>query len=169
LRGLAARGCAVGLRRSNSWSQTTRFFGCGSAAFVSLHWESREDFAMKILIVDDSLTQAQHLTKILTDIGHQVVGHARTGAAGIMLFKERTPDLVFLDIVMPEMDGLTALRTMRSIDPKAHVILLTSLAGVGGKVEEALQLGAADVLAKPCSRVDIRRAINKLANSSEKP
>jgi len=123
---------------------------------------------MRVLIVDDSVVHGQRLTAILAELGHQVVGHARTGAAGVMLYKEHHPDLVCLDMVMPEMDGMTALRTLRSMDPEACVMLLSAVAGVGGRVEEALRLGAKDVLAKPFSREDVRKSIAKIAKKTEK-
>ena len=118
---------------------------------------------MRILIVDDSQIHLRRLKSLLEKLGHEVSGQARTGSEAIKLFKEDQPDLVFLDIVMPEMDGITCLRTMRSIDESAKVFVVTTMAGVGGQVEKALQLGALDVIPKPVQDDDIKKALVKAA------
>lgn len=117
---------------------------------------------MRVLIVDDSLIHIRQLTETLTRLGHTVIGHARTGTSGVQLFRENNPDVVFLDVVMPELDGLAALRLIKSLDAGAQVIMLTSTAGVGAKVEEALKLGAAAVVAKPATAAQIEQAIARL-------
>ena len=117
---------------------------------------------MRVLIVDDSLIHIRQLTETLSHLGHTVIGHARTGTSGVQLFRENAPELVFLDVVMPELDGLAALRLIKALDAKARVIMLTSTAGVGAKVEEALKLGATAVLAKPATAAEIERAIQRL-------
>jgi two-component system chemotaxis response regulator CheY len=122
-----------------------------------------------VLIVDDSIAHIQQLTALLQSMGHTVVGHARTGAAGVRLFKEHCPQLTFLDIVMPEMDGLSALRLIHNIDPTARVIVLSSMAGVGGQVAKALQLGATAVLTKPATKEELATALAKVGPQSATP
>lgn len=121
---------------------------------------------MRILVVDDSQTQIQNLTRQLESLGHRVVGQARDGATAVRLYEKLRPDAVFLDIVMPELDGLSALRCIRSQDPAARVIIVSSVAAIGGKVEEALRLGAAGVLAKPVTEKELSAALAKIESSN---
>lgn len=116
---------------------------------------------MRVLIVDDSTTLAKQLGRVLTDLGHVVVGHATNGVGALKLISTERPDVVFLDLVMPEMDGLSTLRALRQVDGKARVIVLSSVAGVSENVESALRLGAAGVLTKPFVKDDIERALTK--------
>lgn len=104
----------------------------------------------KVLIVDDSISVARQLEKIIAGSGqYQVVGHAKNGAEAIKLKQAEQPDIVCMDMNMPVMDGLTALRTMMALDPKAKVVMVTSLGGVGDKFTEALRHGARNVISKP--------------------
>jgi two-component system, chemotaxis family, chemotaxis protein CheY len=124
---------------------------------------------VNVLIVDDSMAHIQQLTALLEGMGHKVIGHARTGGAGVRLFKEQRPQVTMLDIVMPEMDGLSALRVIRSIDADAPVIVLSSMAGVGGQVAKALQLGASAVLTKPYVKEELEAVLKKIGTGSAKP
>ncbi|BCR03278.1 response regulator [Desulfuromonas versatilis] len=104
----------------------------------------------KVLIVDDSIAVARQLEKIIVGSGqYQVVGHAKNGAEAIKLKQSEKPDIVCMDMNMPVMDGLTALRTMMALDPQAKVVMVTSLGGVGDKFTEALRHGARNVISKP--------------------
>ena len=114
---------------------------------------------MDLLLVDDSMAATRRLAGILTGLGHTVVGHAENGARAVALVKELTPDGVFLDIVMPDMDGLTALRAIRAIDKRLPVFVLSSAAAVGDNLERAIQLGASAVLSKPVSSEAVRNAL----------
>ena len=117
----------------------------------------------KVLIVDDSVAIARKLTKLVESLGeYEVVGHAKNGAEAIKLFKTLEPEMVLMDIIMPMMDGIQSLRTLLKIDPKAKVVMVTSMGGVGSKVEEALRLGARSIISKPFEADKIRFVLERL-------
>lgn len=104
----------------------------------------------RVLLVDDSAIMAKQLQKILD--GHdefEVVGQARNGIEGVKLFKTLKPDIVLMDIVMPELDGLQSLRSIMSLDENAKIVVVSSTGGVEEKVAEALNFGARNVITKP--------------------
>lgn len=102
----------------------------------------------KILIVDDASFMRMMIKEILTDHGFEVVGEAQDGQIAIEKYKELRPDLVTLDITMPEMDGVTALREIKKIDPEAKVIMCSAM-GQQAMVIDAIQAGAKDFIVKP--------------------
>lgn len=103
-----------------------------------------------VLIVDDSIAVARQMEKIVTESGEfNAIGHAKNGLEAIKLYKELKPDLICMDMNMPVMDGLTALRTLIALNSNVKVIMITSLGGVGDKFTEALKLGARNVISKP--------------------
>lgn len=117
----------------------------------------------KVLIVDDSLAVARHLNKILSDAGEfEIVGHAHDGAEAIKMHQEEHPDIICMDMNMPGMDGLTALRSLVAIDHKVKVVMVSSLGGVGDKFNEALRLGASTVISKPFQDQEVLQALRKL-------
>jgi len=104
----------------------------------------------KVLIVDDSIATAKQLQKIVENTdGFEVAGHALNGIEGIKMFMSTRPDVVFMDIVMPEMDGLQAIRSIKNLDKDAKIVVISSAGGVGDKVTEALKFGALNVVPKP--------------------
>ena len=123
--------------------------------------ETRAVHDMRLLIVDDSLTMARYLKTIVEGLGNEVVGHAKNGAEAIRMYGELRPDVVFLDIVMPEMDGLSALRALKAIDEKLQAIIVSSAAGVGSNVEEARKFGATAILSKPFTKEAVAKALEK--------
>jgi two-component system, chemotaxis family, chemotaxis protein CheY len=104
----------------------------------------------KVLLVDDSLAVARQLQKIIEESGDFVsVGHARNGAEAIKMNHSENPEIICMDMNMPGMDGLTALRSLMTLDRDVKVVMVTSLAGVGEKFNEAIRLGAKNVISKP--------------------
>ncbi|MEE8408922.1 MAG: response regulator [Myxococcota bacterium] len=114
---------------------------------------------MNILIADDSKTMARLLGAMVSKLGHQVVGHAPDGAEAVRMAMELAPDLVFLDILMPEMTGLEALRIIRARNKRIQVIVVSSVSGVGENLQKAVELGAIAVLSKPIKADDVRKAL----------
>ncbi len=115
--------------------------------------------AHKVLVVDDSIVMARQLTKLLLDAGYEVVGHANNGVEALKLYAALSPDVVLMDIVMPTMDGIEALRALVKQDPKARVVVISSLGGVGSKVETAFRLGACGIVTKPFESAQVCAAL----------
>lgn len=102
----------------------------------------------KVLIVDDAAFMRMALKTILQKNGFEVAGEAENGQIGVRKYKELCPDMVTLDITMPEMDGLTALKEIKKIDSNAKVIIVSAM-GQEGYVREAIMSGAASFIVKP--------------------
>lgn len=117
----------------------------------------------KVLIVDDSLTVGRQLSDIIKGSGDfEVAGQAMNGAEAIKMYQMLRPDLVCMDMNMPIMDGITALRTIVALDKGAKVVMVTSLGGVGDKFTEAVKLGAKNVISKPFLPEDVLRILRSL-------
>jgi two-component system chemotaxis response regulator CheY len=114
----------------------------------------------KILIVDDAEFLRVRLNKILDTEGYEVF-QAENGAKAVSTYKDIHPDVVLMDVTMPEMDGLTALKQIVSFDPKARVVMLTAL-GQESVVLEAVKSGARDFIVKPFEHDRVMKAISKL-------
>jgi len=114
----------------------------------------------KILIVDDAEFLRVRLTRMLDTDGYQVF-QAENGLRAVAVYKEIQPDVVLMDITMPEMDGLAALKEIVSYDPKARVVMLTAL-GQESVVLEAVKSGARDFVVKPFEHERVMKAITKL-------
>lgn len=116
-----------------------------------------------VLIVDDSIAVARQMEKIITDSGEfTAIGHAKNGLEAIKLYKELKPDLICMDMNMPVMDGLTALRTLVALNKDVKVVMITSLGGVGDKFTEALKLGAKNVISKPFESDTVLKILREL-------
>lgn len=111
----------------------------------------------KVMICDDSLLVRKKLRELLEDLGCDVC-EAGNGAEAVDLYREMRPNIVFMDIVMPKVDGLTALRMIKEIDSSARVVILSS-AGTSGKLLEALKTGASDFIQKPYTREQIVKSV----------
>ena len=114
----------------------------------------------KILIVDDAEFLRVRISKMLTGDGFDVL-QAENGFRAVEMYKENSPDLVLMDITMPEMDGLSALKEIRGHDSDAKVIMLTAL-GQESVVLEAIKSGARDFIVKPFEHDRVIGAIRKL-------
>ena len=104
--------------------------------------------AKKILLVDDAQFMREMIKKILTDKGYTEVYQAVDGADGVAKYSELTPDLVLMDITMPNMDGLEALKTIRASNPSANVVMCSAM-GQESMVMDAVRSGAKDFIVKP--------------------
>ena len=103
-----------------------------------------------VLVVDDSTTVAKQLTKLLDESGrYKVVGHAADGLQALKMVREFQPAFVLLDVVMPNLDGVGALRTIRQFNRQTQVVIVSSLGGVQELMKELLEAGAKSVLTKP--------------------
>lgn len=118
---------------------------------------------MKVLIVDDAAFMRMVLKRIVEEAGYEVVGEAADGEQAVMEYKRHRPDVVTMDLTMPNMDGITATRKIREIDPKAR-ILITSAMGQAAMVKDAIQSGAYDFVVKP---VDQNRLLSAIANAKK--
>ncbi|MCM3128724.1 MULTISPECIES: response regulator [unclassified Paenibacillus] len=116
--------------------------------------------ANRILIVDDAAFMRMMIRDILTKNGFEVVGEAQDGAQAIEKYKELRPDLITMDITMPEMDGIAALKEIKKIDPNAKVIMCSAM-GQQAMVIDAIQAGAKDFIVKPFQSDRVIEAINK--------
>ena len=112
----------------------------------------------RILIVDDAAFMRLSLKTILEKNGFEVVGEAENGLIGVKKYKELSPDLVTLDITMPEMDGITALKEIMKIDSNAKVIIVSAM-GQEGHVREAVMCGAKSFIVKPFTSEHVVKAL----------
>jgi two-component system chemotaxis response regulator CheY len=122
---------------------------------------TNEDDMARILVVDDAAFMRRMVSDVLTSGGHEVVGEAADGNEAVERYKELRPDVMTLDITMPEKDGLTALRELIAIDPGATVVMCSAL-GQESKVLEAVKAGAKDFIAKPFEPQRVLTAIEKV-------
>lgn len=104
---------------------------------------------MKILLCDDSMTVRKKLIQSITNIKECEVIEAKDGQVAVEAYKTHSPDLVFMDIMMPVKDGLEALAEIVLSDPKAKVVMLSSV-GTKSNLQRALKVGAVDFIQKPC-------------------
>jgi YesN/AraC family two-component response regulator len=116
--------------------------------------------ALRLLIVDDSKIALAQLGAIIDAIeGAEVADTANDGLTAIRCATSAMPDLILMDIVMPELDGLSALRMLHAKNPDVRVAMVSSLGGSGNHAEEAFRLGAVQVIAKPFDPVQIASLI----------
>ena len=115
----------------------------------------------KILIVDDSKTSRKILRSILESNGHEVIGEAINGEEAVSKFLELQPDIATMDITMPIMDGLEALKEIMNIDKNAKVVMVTA-AGQKTKMVDAVKFGAVEFLTKPFDSMQIIEIIEKV-------
>ncbi|CDQ19733.1 two-component system, chemotaxis family, response regulator CheY [Halobacillus karajensis] len=116
--------------------------------------------AERILIVDDAAFMRMMVKDILTKNGYEIAGEAEDGKKAIELYKEERPDLVTMDITMPEMDGITALKEIKSQYPDAKIIMCSAM-GQQAMVVDAIQAGAKDFIVKPFQADRVLEAIQK--------
>ena len=113
----------------------------------------------KILIIDDSPFIAMEIKGIVSDAGYDVVAHARSGEEGIRKYKEYSPDVVTLDIIMPGMDGIETAREIKAINPDAKLIMLSSLCDDDTR-KELEEEGLNFVVEKPVEKDKLLEVLN---------
>jgi two-component system, chemotaxis family, chemotaxis protein CheY len=123
------------------------------------------NFTGTILLVDDEPHIRKYISLILKQMGSPVIIEAGNGADGIAAYQSRNPDLVLLDVNMPHMDGIEALKRLKEIDPNCVVIMLTSLAN-RETVQQAVELGAANYIRKDTPKEEIAKALAETIDAS---
>lgn len=113
-----------------------------------------------VLIVDDAAFMRMMLKDILGKNGYEIVGEAENGQIAIEKFKELHPDLVTMDITMPEMDGISAVKKIKEMEPNARVVMCSAM-GQQAMVIDAIQAGARDFIVKPFQPERVLEAIQK--------
>lgn len=114
----------------------------------------------KVLIVDDAAFMRMMIKDILTKNGFEVVGEAQDGVQAVEKYQELNPDLVTMDITMPEKDGITALKEIKALNSNA-IIIMCSAMGQQAMVIDAIQAGAKDFIVKPFQAERVIEAIQK--------
>ncbi len=117
--------------------------------------------AKNILICDDAAFMRMMIKDILTKNGYGIAGEAENGQVAVDKYNETKPDLVLMDITMPEMDGIQALKKIREGDPNAVVIMCSAM-GQQAMVIEAIQSGAKDFIVKPFQADRVLEAVKKV-------
>lgn len=113
-----------------------------------------------VLIADDAAFMRMMIKNILTEAGYDIVGEAENGAVAVAKYAELKPDLTTMDITMPEMDGLAALKEIRGSDPAARVVMCSAM-GQQSMVIESIQAGARDFIVKPFQPDRVLEAVQK--------
>ena len=117
----------------------------------------------KVLIVDDSKYLRLMIRKILKKHGHTIVAEAETGIEAIEQYKQNMPNVVTMDVVMPKMNGLMAVKEIIEMDPKARIVIVTAL-GHEPLVRQALKIGAKDFVIKPFKVDQLVQAVEGALN-----
>lgn len=116
--------------------------------------------AQKVMLVDDASFMRMMLKNILVGSGYEVVGEAENGAKAVEQYKSLKPDLVMMDIIMPEMGGIDAVREIMKVNPSAKILMCSSM-GQQSLVVEAIQAGAKDFIVKPFQPSNVLDAVKK--------
>lgn len=125
----------------------------------------KEEFILgkKVLIVDDAAFMRMMIKNIITKYGYEVAGEAENGKQAVALYSELKPDLVTMDITMPEMDGIESVKAIRSLDQNANIIMISAM-GQQAMVMDAIQAGAKDFIVKPFQQERVLQAIERVLN-----
>lgn len=119
----------------------------------------------KIMLVDDAAFMRMMLKKALTESGYSDFVEAQDGADAVKKYGEEKPDMVIMDITMPNMDGLQALKKIREMDPAAKVVMCTAM-GQESMVVEAIKSGVKDFIVKPFNNERIVQAVNAVLGNA---
>lgn len=118
----------------------------------------------KIIIADDAAFMRMVLKNILERYGHEVIAEADNGETAVQKYAENKPDLVTMDITMPDMDGISAVQKIMSIDPNAKIIMCSAM-GQQNMVLDAVKAGAKDFVTKPFQETRVISSIEKVLHS----
>jgi len=114
-----------------------------------------------VLVCDDAIFMRTMISDILSQAGYEIVGEAETGVQAVAKFKELKPDLVTMDIVMPDMGGIDAVREIIGHDPDARILMCSAM-GQQALVVEAIQAGAKDFVVKPFQPSRVLEAVQRV-------
>ena len=112
-----------------------------------------------ILLADDSMFMRMQIRDIVTKMEHEVIGEASNGVEAVQLYQQLKPDVVLMDITMPEMDGIAALKEIKKINKDAVVIMVSAM-GQKSIMQEAKTAGSLDFIVKPFDEEYIRRLLD---------
>lgn len=118
-----------------------------------------------ILICDDSAFMRMILKKVLTENGHTIVAEAADGMEAVQLHRQYKPDLTTMDITMPKIEGIEAVRLIHEEEPLARIIMVTAI-GQRAIIAEAIKAGASDFIVKPFEPAKVIETVNKILGSN---
>ena len=116
--------------------------------------------AYKVLVVDDAAFMRMMLKDILGKNGFEIIGEAENGKVAVDRFRELKPDLVTMDITMPELDGISAVKMIKQVDKNARIVMCSAM-GQQAMVIDAIQAGARDFIVKPFQPERVIEAVQK--------
>lgn len=114
----------------------------------------------RVLIVDDAAFMRMMIKDILSKNGYEIAGEAENGVVAVEKYKELKPDLVTMDITMPELDGIAAVKEIKTFDATARIIMCSAM-GQQAMVIDAIQAGAKDFIVKPFQPERVLEAVSK--------
>lgn len=114
-----------------------------------------------VLVVDDAMFMRHSLRQMLEKNNYNVIGEADNGMNAFLKYKELQPDIVTMDITMPEVDGIEAVRLIKKFDPQARIVMMSAM-GQERMVREAIVAGAMGFLVKPFREEDVLRVLSQL-------
>jgi two-component system chemotaxis response regulator CheY len=114
-----------------------------------------------VLVCDDAIFMRTMISDILNQAGYEVVGEAESGSQAVERYQQLKPDLVTMDIVMPDMGGIEAVREIMKIDPSARILMCSAM-GQQALVIEAIQAGAKDFVVKPFQPSRVLEAVQRV-------
>lgn len=117
----------------------------------------------KVLIVDDALFARRILKETLEKNGHEVIGQASNGLEAIEMYKQLKPDLVTMDLTMPDMDGINSIKHIKRFDSNAKIIMCSAL-GQEAKIIQSIKAGATDFIVKPFNEEKLIDSVNKITS-----
>ena len=115
----------------------------------------------RVLIVDDAAFMRMMIKDILVKNGYEIAGEAANGAIAVEMYNKEKPDVVTMDITMPDMDGIEAVKNIRANDPNAKIIMCSAM-GQQSMVMDAIKAGAKDFIVKPFQPDRVLEAVKKV-------